>query len=279
VRPRFLAAALAAAWLAALSGCSGVTQVDPATYAEPGRDQVTFWGHACFYIDAGGTGIVTDPVFKKNLWQRRRFIGAPPEGALARTKVVLISHAHDDHLSAETLAKFPKDVVVLCPAPAAKDLAKAGIAAKALKPGEDYRAGDVRIIAVAAHHPGTHLGTHAAADGRALGWVIVTPSATVFYSGDTNYVSSFADVGWTYAPDIAILNVNGHLRAPDAARAAWATRAPVVIPSHWGAYGYWVVGGNRQPRDEDELKTLLGDRLRVISVGKSLPLEGAAARR
>jgi L-ascorbate metabolism protein UlaG (beta-lactamase superfamily) len=148
-----------------------------------------------------------------------------------------------------------------------------------MKPGEEYRVGDIRFIAVAAHHAGTHLGVKAAADGRALGWVIVTPHATIFYSGDTNYCSSFYDVGWTYAPDIAVLNVNGHLRARDAARAAWATRAPVVIPTHWGAYGYWIVGGNRHPRDEDELVPLLDGRLHVLNVGESYTLPKAPRAR
>jgi len=86
-------------------------------------------------------------------------------------------------------------------------------------------------------------------------------------------------VGWTYAPDVAILNVNGHLTPPDAARAAADLGARVVIPSHWGAYGYWLVGGNRHPRGEKELERLLGDRLHVLRVGQSFKLGDGAARR
>ncbi len=275
---RRVARAVTAVLLWGTGGCSGLAGVDRALYVEPKGDHVTFWGHSCFFLDAGGVGIVTDPVFDRSLWQRRRFIGAPPGDVLRRVDVVLVSHAHDDHLSPRSLALLRDDAVVLCPAPAAAFLAAKGIAATALKPGDHYQAGDVRVVAVAMHHPGTRRGIHAAADGRALGWVIVTPAATIFYSGDTNYCSSFADVGRTFAPDVAILNVNGHLKPPDAARAAWATRAPIVIPSHWGAYGYWVVGGNRRPRGEQDLGRMLGGRLRVLRVGEDLPIERRTAR-
>jgi L-ascorbate metabolism protein UlaG (beta-lactamase superfamily) len=271
---RFLSPAIGClSLLLILEGCSGLAHVEPDRFTRPKVDAITFWGHACLYIDVAGSGIVTDPVFEKNLWQRRRFIGAPPDEWLRNTRVVLISHAHDDHLSPTTLAKFPKDTVVLCPAPAAAFLAKSGIPAKAMKPGEEFEIGGARIVAVAVHHPGTRRGIHAAVDGRALGWVIVTPTSTIFYSGDTNYCSTFADVGWTYAPDIAIINVNGHLRPDDASRAAWATQAPVIIPAHWGAYGYWIVGGNRRPRGESELKRLIGERLHVLNVGESFSIE------
>lgn len=263
----------------ALSGCTGLAQVEPVTFPDPARDAVTFWGHACSYIDVGGTGVVLDPVFEKSLWQRRRFIGAPPDQALRDTRVVLISHAHDDHTSPKTLARFPRGTVVLCSRPAADFLAKEGIEARAMAPGEQFDLGEVTIVAVAVFHPGSRKGLERGADGRALGWVIKTPDATIFYSGDSDYCSAFANVGWTYAPDIAILNVNGHLKPPDAARAAADLGAPVVIPSHWGAYGYWLIGGNRHPRGEKELERLLGERLHVLRVGQSFKLDAVRRQR
>jgi L-ascorbate metabolism protein UlaG (beta-lactamase superfamily) len=260
----------------ALAGCTGLAQVEPTSYPDPKRDSITFWGHACSYIDVGGVGIVTDPVFQKSLFARHRFIGAPPDQALHATRVVLISHAHDDHLNIASLARFPKNAVVLCPKPSAQYLAGKGITARAMAPGEAFEMDGVRIIAVTAFHPGTRKGIHRGTDGRALGWIVRTPAVTIYYSGDTDYCSTFSDVGRTYAPDIAILNINGHLPPVDAARAADALRAPVVIPSHWGAYGYWIAGGNRHPRGETELRRLLGKRLHVLKVGESLPLEHAS---
>jgi L-ascorbate metabolism protein UlaG (beta-lactamase superfamily) len=258
------------------AGCSGLAKVEPSQYPDPKRDSITFWGHACSYIDVGGAGIITDPVFAKRLFARHRFIGAPSDEALRGTRVVLISHAHDDHLNAASIRRLPADVTVLCPKPSAGLLAANGIKARVMAPGETFAMNGVRIVAVPVFHPGTRKGLHRSTDGRALGWVIITPAATVFYSGDTDYCSTFSDVGRMYAPDIAVLNVNGHLKPPDAARAATALGAPVIIPSHWGAYGYWLAGGNRHPRGESELRRILGGRLHVLNVGDSMPLERGA---
>jgi L-ascorbate metabolism protein UlaG (beta-lactamase superfamily) len=267
-------ALLLVAVVLASGGCTGFAGVDRDTFPEPQAGHITYWGHACMFIDVDGVGIVTDPVFEKNLWNRRRFVGIPAQDALQRTQVVLVSHAHNDHLSPSTLAMFPKDAIVLCPAPVAKVLEGRGLTVKAMEPGEEHDVGGVRFIATAVHHPGGRWSMHAAADGRALGFVIVAPSATIFYSGDTDYNSSFDDVGWTYSPDVAILNINGHLKPPAAARAARGVGAPIVIPAHWGAYTYWLIGGNRRPHGEDELKRLLDGRLRILEVGESTPVPG-----
>src|SRR5262249_16361272 len=86
-----------------LAGCSGLAKVEPSKFPDPKRDSITFWGHACSYIDVGGMGIVTDPVFAKTLFARHRFIGSPPDEALRGTRIVLLSHAHDDHTDPPSL--------------------------------------------------------------------------------------------------------------------------------------------------------------------------------
>ena len=260
------------------AGCSGLAKTDATRFAEPEPGRITFWGHACTYIDVDGVGILTDPVFDKNLWTRRRIIGAPSGGLIERARIVLISHAHNDHLSPSTLKELHDDAIVLCPAPVAKILSEKKVKVKVMRPGDEFDLGGVRVVAVNAHHPGGRWSLKARADGRALGWVIAAPTATIYYTGDTDYCSSFAEVGQTHAPDIAIMNVSGHLKPADAARAARDTRAPVIIPTHWGAYTYWLFGGSRRPRGEEELKRLLGERLRVLDVGESLTIERSAAR-
>ena len=260
-------------------GCAGgLAHPDASLFPPPPRDAITFWGHACCYIDVGGCGVVTDPVFDRGLFFRHRRIPAPPASSYAGARVVLISHAHPDHLSPETLRTFPAGAVVLCPAPSAKYLEDVGLTVRVMAPGDVFEFEGGRIVAVAAFHMGTRWGIHAQADGRALGYVIETPRATVYYSGDSNYFSGFAHVGWTYAPDIVLLNVNGHLHSQDAGRAAWATRAGVVIPIHWGAFPFWVFGGNKRPRDESALERMVGERLRVLEIGQSVALDQVSHR-
>ncbi len=277
MRRRSTLALVACAW--ACAGCGGLATPNAELFPPPPRDAITFWGHACVYIDVGGIGIVTDPVFERSVIPRSRRAPVPPPSSYVGARVVVISHAHDDHLSAETLRTFPAEAVVLCSPWSAKYLTDSGREVRPMRPGDVFEVGDARITAVAAHHGGSRLGTHAVADGRALGYVIETPVGTIYYSGDSDYFSGFSDVGWTFRPDVAILNVNGHLPATDAPRAAWATRAPVIIPTHWGGFKYWLFGGNKRPRDGDTLARVLGERLHVLEVGQSLPIAPASFER
>jgi L-ascorbate metabolism protein UlaG (beta-lactamase superfamily) len=270
--PRNTAILLLAA-LACLAGCAyTVAKPDVETFDVPRRDAITFWGHACSYIDIDGFGIVTDPVFDTKTWGRTRTIGAPRRGAYAGARLILISHAHDDHLSPTTIRTFPDSVTVLCPAPSASVASEARKRVKVMKPGEVYVFPGGRIHAVAAHHPGARRGVDAEADGRALGYVIESRHGTIYYSGDTDLFDGFAEVGSRYAPRITLLNVNGHLIGDQAVAAAIATRSPIIVPMHFGAYGFYFWGGYKRPRSEDELKRGLGPKLLVLDLGASLPL-------
>ena len=238
----------------------------------PPRDAITFWGHACCYIDVDGYGIVTDPVFDTRAWGRTRSIGAPPRIAYAGARVILISHAHDDHLSRRTIATFPESTLVLCPPPAAEHAAEAGRPVRIMAMGDVHEFPGGRIHAVAAHHPGSRRGVDAEADGRALGYVIETSRGTVYYSGDTDFFAGFADVSLRFEPRITILNVNGHLMGSDAVEAARDTRSPIIVPVHHGAYGFLFWPGHKKPRTSEQLERDLGERLHTLGVGESLSL-------
>ncbi len=249
---------------------------DPGLFPPPARNAVTFWGHACCYIDVDGFGIVTDPVFERTAGVRRRRVGAPPPESYGGARVVLISHAHVDHLSPKTLTAFPPGTVVLCPPPVAGRIDTLRFDVRVMKPGEAYSYPGGRIVAVAALHGGGRWSLRGKADGRALGWVIETPRGTVFLSGDTSYFGGFAEVGSRYRPDVAIINVNGHLRSTDAVSAALDTRARFVIPVHFGVYGWLGLGEPKNPRDYEELERALGPVLVKLGLGESFPLPGVA---
>ncbi len=73
---------LAALALLAVQGCGPpLASVDGELFPDPPADAITFWGHACCYIDIGGFGIVTDPVFEKKTIFRWRKVPAPPPSA------------------------------------------------------------------------------------------------------------------------------------------------------------------------------------------------------
>jgi L-ascorbate metabolism protein UlaG (beta-lactamase superfamily) len=145
-----------------------------------------------------------------------------------------------------------------------------------MKPGDSYTYPGGRIFAVPALHGGGRYGFMASADGRALGWVVETPRGTVYYSGDTGYFEGFTEVRKMYHPDIAIINMNDHLKGKAAASAALDTGARIVIPSHYGAYGRLFLKQRVRPPDFEETTRILGPLLNTLDLGGSVPLPAKA---
>ena len=250
---------------------------DPILYSEPSRGAVTFWGHASVYVDIAGFGIVTDPVFgsRYSPFNGRR-IPKPPPSAYDQTDVILISHAHQDHLQPSTLARFPESAVILCPEPSEKYVCGLGPKVQVMRPGDEFPIPGGRIVAVPADHAGGRYARKPLPDGRALGYVIETPRITIYYSGDTDYFWGIEQVGAILRPDLAILNVNAHLRPADALRATLALGASRVIPAHVGAYGGRAAGRGRQW--QKEFIRLAGALALPLRVGESVALDSIAVR-
>jgi L-ascorbate metabolism protein UlaG (beta-lactamase superfamily) len=246
---------------------------DDQLYGEPPHNAITFWGHAAMYIDIDGYGIITDPVFEPVYAAvHRRFIKSPPEASFDQTRVVLISHPHNDHLSAKTLKRFSDSTVILCPTRSAKYMDELGQKIITMRPGDVYEFDGGEIIAVAAYHPGYRYSFKAKGDGRALGYVIRTPQRTLYYTGDSDYFEVFQEVGTAYQPDVMLLNLNTHLKSQDALRAIADVNPTTVVPGHFGAYR----GSNERktPKYRKELAELLGSMWVELAVGESCDLNG-----
>ena len=275
--PLIISVMAAACLLVGGTGCSrSMADADPALFPDPEDNTITFWGHACVYIDVDGFGIVTDPVFQKTTDWRRRKVPAPPAESYANAGLILVSHGHGDHLSRNTIRTFPEDATLLCSRGCEKYLDDGDVEQDVvvMEIGDEFEYPGGKVVAVAAHHSGGRFGWRPAHDGRALGFVVYTPQSVIYYTGDTNYWSGIDEIGEKYRPDIAIVNVNGHLRGSDAIQAILATQATTVIPAHFGAYGYLWFGPRKTPRDYDKIDTVLEPVLLFLKLGESTPLSG-----
>ena len=220
-----------------LGSGSGAGSKPDWTEADPPVNSLSFWGHACCYLDIAGTGIVTDPVFESSIgFVYRRRTPAPRRAAYDKTEIILLSHAHRDHLSPKTLATFPGSAVILCSPASAAYLPELRSQIVPMRPGDCYDFEGGAIIAVAAHHPGGRNSLIMEQAGDALGFVIETGERTIYYTGDSDYFAGFAAVGRDHAPDVVLLNLNAHLYSTDAVQAIRDLGMPAVVPIHHGAF-------------------------------------------
>jgi len=183
-------------------------------------------------------------MFARSLYSLRRLRPASlPDGALESIDVILISHAHVDHLHRASLERVvassarPATIV----APAGVDIPPLGFREVLhVRAGDSVTVAGLEIIAVGANHRVGLLG-----HGRALGYVVRGDGPTVYFAGESGYFSGFMEVGARYRPDVALLPISGyrpnslrrdHLSPLDAIYAFEDLGAHLLVPIHHGAF-------------------------------------------
>ena len=202
--------------------------------------RITYLGHATILIEIDGLKVLTDPLLRPRVMHLRRGVPGPTREQLAEADVVLIDHAHHDHLDTRSLRMVKGTPRVLCPEPARRAVAGTGLTPEVMGAGGYVRVGDVEITAVRAEHDGRRFPQDRRSD--AVGFVVRGPGGSVYFAGDTGW---FEEIGEEVGEvDVALLPVAGwgprlgpgHLDPEEAARAAAQIEPRVAIPIHWGTY-------------------------------------------
>jgi L-ascorbate metabolism protein UlaG (beta-lactamase superfamily) len=173
---------------------------------------ITWLGHDSFRIKAPEGVIYVDP------WKLR---GAEP------ADLILITHSHQDHFSAEDVHKLAKpDTTVVTVAQVAKQL-KGDV--RTVKPGDTLTVKGIKIEAVPAYNPAKQF--HPKAAGH-VGFIITAGGRRIYHAGDTDLIPEMANV----QADVALLPVGGKytMTASEAAQAANLIKPKVAVPMHWG---------------------------------------------
>jgi L-ascorbate metabolism protein UlaG (beta-lactamase superfamily) len=210
---------------------------------------VTFIGHATVLLRYPHGRVLTDPCFARSLFSLRR-ARAPvlPPGALEGIDVVLLSHAHRDHLHRPSLERLDRAATLIVPPGCSRADGLGFQRVVELEPGASFRAAGMEVTAVSARHASGLLGR-----GRAVGYVVRGDGPTVYFAGDTGYFPGFAEVGRAFQPELALLPISGyrpralraeHLSPLDALYAFEDLGAKVLVPIHHSAFmlGYEPVG-------------------------------------
>lgn len=236
----------------------------------PVKDGVRFsvlWiGHASTLIQIEDKVILLDPVFEDviaSLMLRKVEAGINIED-ISKLNLILISHAHMDHLSLPTLTKldkrFPKATVVF-PAGVEDYMPALEMNMVKMKTGNSEKQGyvgetkiidGVKITTVFANHTGGRyvLDSYMWFVPGFTGYMIEYKGITVFFAGDTVYdEKAYKELGKKYDVDLAILpigpcidceamNFGYHMGSFGAMNLLDDINAKYMLPVHYGSSPY-----------------------------------------
>lgn len=211
---------------------------------------VTWWGHSSTTVELGSIRIGTDPLLADRLMHLRRYATTPDETA-TEVDLVLISHAHGDHLHLPSVARTPVGAPVVVPRGVARRLgALRGRNIIEVEPGDRLEVAGVTIDVLPAHHDGRRhpLARH---EAPALGFRVADDARAFWYPGDTGLDPRMSDVA---AVDLALVPIGGwgptlgdeHLDPDQGAEAVARVGARWAVPVHYGTF--WPAGLRRLNR-------------------------------
>ena len=221
--------------------------------ARQGQMGVTFIGHSSFFIQIGGKNIVIDPNFAKWIFvlKRLRRPGVRIKD-LPPIDLVLVSHAHFDHLHRPSLRAIARHSrwaggqapVIIVPEHVADLVSDLGFRRVIeMKWWEELRLDGISV----AHVPASHWGARIIRDmHRGFGGYVVSSSKhSVYHAGDTAYFNGFSEIGRRLQPELALLPIgaysppsfrNVHMNPEDAAQAFIDLNARWMVPMHYGTF-------------------------------------------
>lgn len=219
--------------------------------------KITYIGHATLLLELGGARVLTDPNFDPHLGRLLPRVSAPGIAldALPALDAILLTHAHADHLSFDSLDRLPRDVPLYAPPAVARWLRGKGYGhVVPLAPGEQttIAGGVVRIHAERAMHQGNRYGIDRWRRAANM-YLAETDEESLFFAGDTALMPDthtlVERVLWTTnrTLDVALLPIGyapswkpgfrkGHLTHDDALALFEILRARALIPYHWGTF-------------------------------------------
>jgi L-ascorbate metabolism protein UlaG (beta-lactamase superfamily) len=214
---------------------------------------VTFIGHSSFLVQIGGRKLLVDPVFAERLIALRRLRRPGVKiKDLPAIDLVLLSHAHMDHLNRPSLRRIvAHNTKVAGRAPIAvvpwgvedlvDDLGFARVVT--LEWWQTKSIGGLEITMTPCKHWGARLfkDTHRGFGG----YVIRGGGHTLYHSGDTAYFDGFAKIGSRLKPEVALLPIGAyrpdsyrgvHTCPEEALQAFLDLGARRMIPMHYGTF-------------------------------------------
>ncbi|MFL0583255.1 MBL fold metallo-hydrolase [Solibacillus silvestris] len=216
------------------------------------EQSVTWIGHSTFLVQKEGLNILTDPVWAYWMGVAKRLTEPGLRlDELPEIDIVLISHAHYDHLHVPTLKLLKKrnpNILFLIPEGLGYLMKRHKLHHFIeLSWYEKHEAGPLEIHFVPAQHWTRRMlwDTNTSHWG---GFVLQSASdeQSIYYAGDSGYFRGFKDIGERFNIHTALMPIGAyepewfmhasHVTPEEAIQAFCDVGAKVFIPMHYGAY-------------------------------------------
>ena len=259
--------------------------------------RITYIGHATLLMELGGVTILTDPNFDTKLGRILPRVSAPGIALekLPALDAILLTHAHADHLSFDSLDRLPKHIPLFAPPVIAKWLRRLGHThAVELPAGEKASLANVEIHAASATHRGNRYGYDRWRSSANM--YLIDAGETAFFAGDTALVGDthhlVERVLWRddRQLDLALLPIGyapwwkpgfrkGHLTHDDALTLFERLQARVLMPYHWGTFRHVTATAHDAiDRLRESLRSHhLSAAVRIVEPGDSLELSAVSS--
>ncbi|WP_276357912.1 MBL fold metallo-hydrolase [Cohnella caldifontis] len=212
------------------------------------KPTVTFIGHSTFLVQLGGLNIVTDPVWAARMGFSSRLTppGLPIQ-SLPPIDVVVLSHAHYDHLHLGSLRRLPGDFLALVPDGLAGWFRRKGFRrVQELSWWSETQVEDVTFGFVPAKHwtRRTPWDTNTSHWG---GWVMRHKEDCLYFAGDSGYDGIFREISAKYGDiRVALIPIgayepewfmgSSHMTPEEAVQTFEDVGASVFVPMHYDAF-------------------------------------------
>jgi len=206
---------------------------------------ITWIGHASFLIQLAGMNVLIDPNW--SMWlsviKRLKRPGFHIDH-LPSIDLVLVTHAHFDHLNRRSLRRVAADQPIVVPTGVGNLVHDLGFnIVHELEHWEQIETGPLKISLTPCHHWGARL---LADQHRGFGGFIIEGNdRSIFHCGDSAYFSGFGEIGERFPIEIALLPIGAydapskrevHMNPEEAVRAFLELRARTLVPMHYGTF-------------------------------------------
>ncbi len=196
--------------------------------------KITYHGHSCFEIEAGGYRLLTDPFLTGNPLS----VSKPED---LKVDFIILTHGHNDHVGDTVEIARQNDATVIAPFELSVWLGWQGLKTHemAVGGGCSFEFGHVKLVN-ALHGSGfaNEEDKQIIYLGPATGFVLTAEGKTLYHAGDTGLFSDMKLIGEENEIDVALLPIgdNFTMGPDDALTAAEWIRAKQVIPMHYNTF-------------------------------------------